>query len=64
VKDTSQVPMHGYQFDTLLKKYLLNLHLITIINDIHVCEDTNHVNAIFRTGPWATYTILMTPTLD
>jgi len=56
--------MHGYQFDTLLKKYLLNLHLITIINDIHVCEDTNHVNAIFRTGPWATYTILMTPTLD
>jgi len=27
--------------------------LLLIINDIHLCENTDHVNTIFSTGPRA-----------
>jgi len=45
-----------------------------IINDVNLCDDTHHLNAIFKTGPPATNvlpagdlmpagTVLVTPTL-
>jgi len=30
-----------------------------ILNDIHLCEDSDNVNAIFRTGLQAMYMILV-----
>jgi len=33
------------------------LSLIIKFKDIYQCEDTDHVYAVVRTGPWATYMV-------
>ena len=33
------------------------LSLIIKIKDIYQCEDTDHVYAVVRTGPWATHMV-------
>jgi len=35
------------------------LLLIIKIKDIYQCEDTDHVYAFIRTGPWATHMVRM-----
>jgi len=32
--------------------------MLLLIDDIHLCEATKHVDAIFRTSPWATHVVL------
>ena len=37
---------------------LWRIFIYIIIKDIHVCEDIDHVNAIFRKGPRETHMVL------
>jgi len=32
--------------------------MLLLIDDIHLCEATEHVNAVFRIGPRATHVVL------
>jgi len=57
LKATSWAPIDtkGYQFDTRFQnknvaQFIFNYGIINKINDIHLCADIDHVNAIFRTG--------------
>jgi len=59
-----QIHAKGYQFDTQtyeIKIFTICLHimlsLIIKIKDICQCEDTDHVYAAVRTGPWATHMV-------
>ena len=47
--------MYTSEIKTLLDPPLIMVLLI--IDDIHLCEDIDHVNAIFRTGPRATHVV-------
>jgi len=43
------------------EKILLKLPLsilVIVINDTSQCENVDHVNVIFKIGPWATYVVL------
>jgi len=40
------------------KIYLIILVMLLFIDDIHLYEDIDYVNAIFRTGPRATHVVL------
>jgi len=44
------------QFDAHLSNNQL-IFSYSIINDIHLCEDTNHIHAAFRTGQRATHLV-------
>jgi len=59
-----QIHVKDYQFDTQtfeIKSCTICLHimlsLIIKIKDIYQCEDTDHVYAVVRTGPWATHMV-------
>jgi len=57
-----QVHAKDYQFDTHSSEInicpiCLQLLCIIIFEDIHQCEDTDHVYVIFRTRPWVTHMV-------
>jgi len=59
-----QIHAKGCQFDTHTSEikictiYLhIMLSLIIKTKDIRQCEDTDHVHAVVRTGPWATHMV-------
>jgi len=47
--------MHTSELKNLLNSSLI---MLLLIDDIHLCEATKHVDAIFRTSPWATHVVL------